>query len=723
MKISRRSVGKGGMALLAGLAIPGNRSSVLNSAIGFPWAVPSSDSAGLPRLVVDDFSKPFDAAYLSNGLIGIRPGTNPLARSQTCVSGFVFSHPVFRVEAMSPAPYPLETDVRIHGVNLLAHPDLYKVRRQSLDMAGGEFFSEAVFMTGEGMELQLDILQFASRSVPSLLCQEIRITPTQSVDIDFISTISRSGVPGSVVLNQAPERSPIDLVLGIESEGGLAKLGAAVLLLSPDLSLTKENAVATDSEVNRTFRVHAQATKSFRIRTIAAMVTGLYHPEPALEAIRLANWGALLGFEKLRIDNKGAWDELWKSRIRIVGDTDSQRLIDAAHFYIHSSVHASTLTGMAPFGLSQVDHYFGHSFWDTETWSLLPVTLAAPATGRALADFRLRGLGYARKLAALYGYKGAQFPWEAAQTLGFETTPTFAGTGWGEQHATPDVAVGVWEYQLATNDQEFLHEGTWPILQSVAEWIRSRGRFTARGFEILNIMGPDESVPNINNNSYMNLISKMAMAAAVRCAAMVGAIAPTSWKTIHDTFYLPIDTASGIVLPYDNPPDPYSPGYSAGQVDFLTLHDPPISTELIRNTHNFEESIRAAQLAKASQSPQSDFSIGFAEAAVAATAAFIGNTSSAAKLFNKGWRDSWMEPFALTRELSSHNYGCFLTNYGSFLQTVMLGFTGLRVREGGWNKYPANLPTGWQRIEIDQIWVRGNPRRLVATNGTPAKLS
>jgi hypothetical protein len=723
MNVSRRNLGKSGMALLAGLAIPGTRGLALGSAIGFPWALPSAESNGIPRIVVEDFSKPVDPAYLSNGLIGIRPATNPLARALACVSGFVFSHPAYRMELISPPPYPLETDLRVKGISLLAHPELYKIQRQSLDMASGELLTEALFAPGDGITLKLEILQFASRSVPSLLCQEIRITPSQDAEIEVIALIDHSGVPGSAFLKEVPERSPIDLVIGFASEGALSRLGVAVLLASPDTALRKDAPLATASGVSRTCRVQAPAARAFRICTIAAMVSSLYHPEPALESIRLANWGGLLGFEKLRRDNRAAWDELWKSRIRIVGDAASQRVLDASHFYIHSSLHPSTLTGMPPYGLSQWDRYFGHSFWDTESWSLLPVTLAAPATGRALANFRLRGLENAKRQAALYGFRGAQYPWEAAQTEGFETTPTFAATGWAEQHVSPDVALGVWEYQLATNDQEFLREGTWPILCAVAEWIQSRGTFSSRGFEILDIMGPDEGVPRVNNNSYMNVVSKMAIIAAIRCAELVGAPAPYSWMKMRDTFYLPIDTARGILLPYDNPPDPRSPGYSTSHLDYLLLHDPPVDVSLIRKTHEFEETLRAAAARVNEQSGQPNFSIGFAASAVAATAAFLGESSRAAQLFEKSWKDSWLDPFAMTRELPTQNYGCFLTNYGSFLQTAMLGFTGLRVCEGNWNKYPARLPTGWSKIEIDQLWVKGEPRRLVATNGAPSKLS
>jgi protein-glucosylgalactosylhydroxylysine glucosidase len=382
-------------------------------------------------------------------------------------------------------------------------------------------------------------------------------------------------------------------------------------------------------------------------------------------------------------------------------------------------LHASMRTGMPPFGLSQFSHYYGHSFWDTETWSLLPVVLTAPEVARSLLEYRVRGLDYAKRQAALYGYRGAQFPWEAAPLKGFETTPTFAGTGWGEQHVTPDVALGFWEYQLATNDQSFLQESTWPVLKAVAEWIASRGVYSERGFEIQHIMGPDEDVPNISNVSYMNLVCKMVLTASIRCAQMVGAQAPTSWSKIREAFVLPVDSTKKIIQPYDNPPPASSKSYSTGQMDFLTVHDVPIDIELLRSTHAFEETIRREREAS---SRGAGIAIGFAEAAISATAAFLGEKRRALELFHQSWRNVWLEPFGMIREAPSQDYGCFLTNYGSLLQTVMLGFTGLRISEGDWRKYPASLPLGWGKIEIDRIFVRGEAKKLMATDGAPAKL-
>lgn len=155
-----------------------------------------------------------------------------------------------------------------------------------------------------------------------------------------------------------------------------------------------------------------------------------------------------------------SWSDLWKGRVKITGDAESQRVLDSAFFYLHSSLHPSSKNGMAPFGLSESAYYGGHSFWDTESWSLLPVTIATPATAKSLLEFRVRGLKNAKRLAALYGYRGAQSPWEASPTDGTDVTPTFAGTGWEEQHVSPDVALGFWEYQMATGDQDFLSAGT-----------------------------------------------------------------------------------------------------------------------------------------------------------------------------------------------------------------------------------------------------------------------
>ena len=674
--------------------------------LGLASAVTSS---GPPKFVCTDFSRRFDPAYLSNGLIGIRPGPNPLAHALTLVSGFVFEHIPYRMECLSPAPDPLRSAIRLNGLSLLEHPGLLQVKRQELDMATGELLTDMLF-TAADVNLQIQVLQFASRSVPSLLCQQIRVVPSSTVDIELVAGISTEGVPGRAYATRPPERTDIDLAVGFESHGSLSRLGAAISLLTPDGPARRDDPINTPDGATRTYHLSAKAAEPLRVRTVAALVSQFYQPEPDLEAIRLALWGAGLGFDVLRARNREIWGDLWKSRVKVSGDTDDQRLLDAAFFYLHSSVHPSTETGMAPFGLSQSEHYYGHSFWDTETWSLAPITLASPETARSLVEYRVRGLPAARRLAALSGYRGAQFPWEAGEIDGSEVTPTFASSGVVEQHITPDVALGFWEYQLATGDADFLRDAAWPVLKAVAEWIESRGVRTRRGFEIQHIMGPDEGVADTTNNAYVNLICKMVIAAALDCAAELRATPPASWQRIHDTLVIPLDTARGIVLPYDDARP--GPNYSLRSLDLLVVHDPPLTLDLLRRTHDYEKTVSGSGWAR----------LGFAVAAGAAAAAMLGDRSEARRLFDDSWKDVWLEPYGMIREASSQDYGCFLTNFGSILQTAMLGFTGLRIRPGDWRAYPAVLPEGWSRIEIDRLWIRGEPKRVIAENGSKARL-
>src|SRR5271165_2377164 len=118
MGIARRSFLRRSTALLATALAP---PAVLR--VERAWAQINGPSAagntgaGPPAFACTDFSHHFDPAYLSSGLVGIRPGPNPLARSLTMVSGFVFKEFAYGMENLSPAPYPLTTDIRVNRLS------------------------------------------------------------------------------------------------------------------------------------------------------------------------------------------------------------------------------------------------------------------------------------------------------------------------------------------------------------------------------------------------------------------------------------------------------------------------------------------------------------------------------------------------------------------------------------------------------------------------------
>jgi len=651
----------------------------------------------IPTLVSKNFPNNEAPAYLSNGLIGIRPGGNPhshamdttyhsgnpLSASQTVVSGFVRTHPGFKSESIAPAPYPLETDIVIDGISMLENQDKVIVKQQVLDMSCGELATKMEFMVRNDLRVDIWVVQFLSRTTPCLACQEIKVIPSSDAEVK-IKMITE----------------------GLFKERN--ELGIA-------LSEPKE----------QNFEV--KAGEECIYKGIAAAVSQVYDPEPFQMAKIMTGWAKMIGFENLRKYNRQAWEEIWKSRVKIYGNSDDQQALDIAFFYVHSNLHSSNMTGIPPYGLSQFQNYTGTVFWDMDHWIWHAGLLANPKAAKSMLEYRLRGLDYAKKHARLFGFKGAQYPWQAGID-GREACPPAAHTAWDEHHITLDVALAFWEYYLATNDKDFLDVGVWPVLSNVAEWIESRGTFSDIGFEFHHLGGVDEHSIGKSNDAHFNGLAKMVIKAAIRCAEIVNEPVPEIWQDIADQIIMPMDSSRGIVVQYEgaNPIIGKAP-YGPGMLQYFINHDAlaygVVDIETFRKTYEFEEEMRISIPAHPSN-PCSDGAPGFTTPPFAACAAFFGDRIKAAQLFERTWKRYRTGSFGLTVEYKQPpRRGDYLTNHGSLLQTAIYGFTGLRLAEGSWSKYKAMLPAGWDKIEIDKIWVKGRPMKLVAEHGKPAVLS
>jgi len=226
----------------------------------------------IPRIVCTHFADHFEPTCLSNGLIGIRPGANPLAQAQTLVSGFVRNHPTMLIESLSPAPYPLGADFKVNGRSLLAGQGSLHTKSQTLDMSTGELSTEMVFSSEGRCSLELKVLQFVSRSLPALLCQEVRLTPSAEATIEILTSINHAGIAGSVYFDRAPfPRQDTDLrVMGFRNDRN--KLGIATTVLPNGLPAKADGA----------YSVHTNGGRTFTFRTIASMVSEVYDPEPEI---------------------------------------------------------------------------------------------------------------------------------------------------------------------------------------------------------------------------------------------------------------------------------------------------------------------------------------------------------------------------------------------------------------------------------------------------------
>ncbi len=218
-------------------------------------------------------------------------------------------------------------------------------------------------------------------------------------------------------------------------------------------------------------------------------------------------------------------------------------------------------------------------------------------------------------------------------------------------------------------------------------------------------MGPDETSNGLNNSAYVNLASRMVLKAACRCADQIGVEAPPGWRRIMTSLYMPVND-QGILTIAEG-----SSNNAFGDVSYLFPFDVQVDPAVLERTWQSFKAVRGQHE-----------DIGFAKAAKAGLAAAMGDRELAARLFREAWQPAWLEPFGMAREAATQNYGCFLTDMGALLQTAMIGFTGLRVTETEWNKYPAALPANWTSIEIGRIYIRGQAKRVLARHGKKAEI-
>jgi trehalose/maltose hydrolase-like predicted phosphorylase len=241
--------------------------------------------------------------------------------------------------------------------------------------------------------------------------------------------------------------------------------------------------------------------------------------DPAPVAVDALARGRALGWRGVLAAHETAWQQHWDaSDVIIEGDDKVQAAVRFAVYHLTSaanpedecvSVGARGLTG---------DAYFGHVFWDTEIY-LLPFYFAVwPEAARALLMYRYHTLPGARAKAAHFGFRGALYAWESADTgeettpervMGADGTPVEILTGRMEHHISADVAYAVWQYWRFTHDDDFfLRAGAEMLLETARFWA-SRAVAEADGKRhIRHVIGPDEYHEDVDDNAFTNVMAR-----------------------------------------------------------------------------------------------------------------------------------------------------------------------------------------------------------------------
>jgi hypothetical protein len=663
-------------------------------------------------------------AYLSNGLVGLRVRDNPLTAGMALICGYSGLHPQRKIEAAAVAPYPLAGNLALNGVWVSDVPHQVSVLDQSYDFATGELTTHLRF-DAQGVTADLEILTFCCRHQPTLLVQELAVRVNGACDLKLQSLVDVAAIPGRLrarTLETPGGGKDFDGSLLWESEGGLSYCGIALITQFLGAQAQRETPGGGDrSPLVTQYGLRARTGKTYRLRQIVSVVPSALHSQPDRHGERLAALGAHQTFEGLRRANRAEWQELWKGRILLHGAGRKwQQLADAAFFYMNASVHASSPASTSMFGLAtwhDYHYYYGHVMWDIETFSIPPLTLLQPEAAEALLEYRTRSLDGARRNAQGMGRRGLQFPWESAPTSGHEAAPSPGTASWHEDHVSLDVALAFARHAYATGDGNFLRDKAWPVLSGVADWVVSRAHHGPQGWEIRRSMGIAERKTESDNEAFTLLSAKAVLTAALEAARQLGRPEGAQWRQVLEHLNLPV--RDGILVSHD--------GFRRNEEKAAT----PSPLMGVFPLENLSPTLAPATLAYYLAQARGYVGSPMLSSLYGVWAARHGNRRLGLRLLEEGYAKFITGRFLQTLEYRPDKFpeqpqaGPFFANMGGFLQSLLFGFPGIVPNSGvlaSWVQHDVVLPAGWKAIEVERLWLKGKPVRLLARQGKRAEL-
>ena len=245
-------------------------------------------------------------------------------------------------------------------------------------------------------------------------------------------------------------------------------------------------------------------------------------------------------------DGQRSWfDRFWRDAGLALADAGAAQALRHGLFQLVQAAGRDGSASLAAKGQTG-EGYEGHVFWDAEIYALPVFVYLAPATARAMLQWRIDRLDAARANARLMGHgRGALYPW---RTIGGAECSSFFPAGAAQYHINADIAHALQLYVMTTGDRSILADGGAAMLAETARiWLQVGFHDPARddAFVINRITGPDEYSALVDNNLYTNLMA----AAHLRFAAdagEVGAEEAAAMRRAADRMVLAHDAARDV---------------------------------------------------------------------------------------------------------------------------------------------------------------------------------
>jgi alpha,alpha-trehalose phosphorylase len=263
----------------------------------------------------------------------------------------------------------------------------------------------------------------------------------------------------------------------------------------------------------------------------------------ALASARRTGWEGLCREQRDHLDD--FWD---RADVELEGDPALQQAVRFSLFHVLQAGARAEKRAIPAKGLTG-SGYDGHTFWDTEAYTLPVLTYVAPEAARDALIWRHSTMDLAAARAGELELEGVAFPW---RTIRGQECSGYWPAGTAAFHINGDIAEAVRRYLFATGDEEFARGPALDLLVATARLWRSLGHHDAAGgFRIDGVTGPDEYTALVNNNVFTNLLA----ARNLRTAAELAARHPERAAELHvdeEEVAAWRDAAAAIVIPYDD---------------------------------------------------------------------------------------------------------------------------------------------------------------------------
>ncbi|HUP76629.1 MAG TPA: glycosyl hydrolase family 65 protein [Acidimicrobiales bacterium] len=504
-----------------------------------PWAVTER------ALRLDLLAQTESIFALSNGHIGLRGNLDegePHGIPGSYLNGFFETLPLPYAE--SGFGYPEEGQTLINVTNgkllrLLVDDEPFDVRHgtlirheRTLDLRDGVLRRELEWTSPAGQSVRVRstrLVSFVQRSIAAVYYEVEAVDDPARIVVQS-SLVANEPLPGRVSDPRAAAalRAPLlgefqadfdaQVALGHRTRGSGLRMAAG---LDHIINGPASTVISTDSDVDLarvTISTELQPGEKLSVVKLLAYGWSSVRSTPALRdqvdaalaAAKRSGWDGLLQGQRGYL--AGIWN---RADVVVEGDDELQQAVRFALFQVIQSAARAEQRAIPAKGLTGRG-YDGHTFWDTETYTLPVMLYTAPEAARDVLRWRHSTIALARDRARVLRLAGATFPW---RTIRGEECSAYWPAGTAAFHVNAGIADAARRYVWATEDTTFERGAGFELLVETARMWASLGHHdVAGGFRIDGVTGPDEYTALTDNNVFTNLMAARNLRAAADVA-------------------------------------------------------------------------------------------------------------------------------------------------------------------------------------------------------------